>query len=851
MTGRDAHILGSTRPGRRLDRVVSSRQAVDGMSPAQGSEFGDLVRLYRRDRGLTQEELAEKATLSVRAISDLERGLKYRPRKDTVQLLVEALELTDEQREAFWRAARGIGKPDRISQHGSPETPTNLQDEPTPFIGREREVARLVHLLQQPKARLITLTGPGGTGKTRLALEVAAARLNAFEDGVYLVSLAPLTDPTLVAPAIAGTLGITDTGEQSLLEAMTDKRLLLVLDNFEHLLGAAPLVRDLIQSCPSVQILVTSREILHLSAEREFPVPPLTVPDLNQTQDLQALAQYDAVALFVDRAQAARPDFVLTRDNASSIAAICHRLDGLPLALELAAARIRLFPPQALLGRVSRGLDLLTGGARDRPARQQTLRGTIDWSYSLLSPEEQTLVARLSVFMGGCTPDAAEVVCTAGADWSITAVDGLVSLIQKSLLRQDGERESRFGMLQTIQEYAVEKLEERGEAQEVRRRHALYFLECAEAIRPQLDGPGQAEGLNRLEQEHNNLRVAVGWACDQGEIELGLRLAIASEYLYMRGHRAEMSRWFEKLLTVETAKGNHVNPSLRAVALQLAASYASSVQGNTDRARALTEESIALIGQLRDTREIAYRLQGAGQLLGEQGDDARAIAVLEQALPMFKELDDKAGVGVVLLDLANIARARGEAARVIKLCEESLPLCREVGNTPYVSYALHNLGVAAWMLGDLDRARVLCEEALELNQQIGFEAERAEMLDSLATIVRDQGDLDQAEKLLAEGLRLCRTGTSRAGATAVSLEGMAGVAAARSRVERAGALFGAVHALRERTGSSIWPINRRHSERDLVAARQALGAARFTKAWEEGRAMTEEQAIDYALVERP
>jgi predicted ATPase/DNA-binding XRE family transcriptional regulator len=826
-----------------------------GMTTTQELAFGELLRRYRHSGGFTQEELAERATLSARAISDLERGLKYRPRKDTVRLLADALELTGNDRGAFERAARGIGKPDRISPQTSPETPTNLQDEPTPFIGREQEVAHLVDLLQQPKARLVTLTGPGGSGKTRLALEVAAARLSVFADGVFLISLAPLTDPILVAPAIAATLGIKDTGEQALVTALQrslrDKHLLLVLDNFEHLPGAAPLVGDLVQACPSVQILVTSREILHLSAEREFPVPPLAVPDLHQGPDPRLLSRYDAVALFVDRAQAARPDFVLTQDNASSIAAICHRLDGLPLALELAAARIRLFPPQALLGRLSPSLDLLTGGARDRPTRQQTLRATIDWSYSLLSPEEQTLFARLSVFAGGCTLAAAEAVCTTEEDRSIALLDGVASLIQKSLVRQDGERESRFGMLETIREYAAEKLEERGEAQEIQRRHALYFLEFAESIRPQLDGPGQIDGLNRLEEELSNLRVAVDWTCRHGEIEVGLGLAIASEYLYMRGHRAETSGWFEKLLAAEGGKGTRVSPSLRAVALQLAASYALSAQGNAERSRSLTEESIALIGQLRDTREIAYRLQGAGQLLGEQGDDARAVAVLDQALSMFKELDDKAGVAVVLIDLGNIARAQGDAERLIELCEESLRLCREVGNRQYVAYALHNLGVAAWMLGDLDRARVLCEEALELNQQIGFVAERAEMLDSLALIVRDQRDLVEAEKLLAEGLRLCRTGTSRAGATAVCLEGMAGVAAVRGRVERAGALFGAVHALRERTGRSIWPINRRVSERDLAAARQALGEVRFTEAWEEGRAMTEEQAIDYALEEAP
>lgn len=740
------------------------------MTTGQSPGFALLLRKYRDAAALTQEQLAERSGVSVRAISDLERGAKTRPQGATTRLLAAGLGLNVDERAALEAA---VPSRNRVLDHvvrsptlplstrASISPPTNLVSEPTPFIGRGRELDALGQLLDQSQIRLVTLTGTGGSGKTRLALEAAIARRPAYADGIFWVSLAPLTDPALVGPTIASALGIADGGEGSLLETLErvlhEKQLLLVLDNFEHLLDAASLVGDLLRSCPSLQLLVTSRAILHLAAEHEYPVPPLALPPLTLVPDLDALSQTDSAALFVARAQAARPDFVLTSENASYVAAICHRLDGLPLALELAAARIRVLPPQALLGRLSHRFDILTGGARDRPTRQQTLRKAIDWSYSLLSPDEQALFARLSVFAGGWTLEAAEAVCYVEKMPATDVLDGLASQVEQSLVRQEGMSESRFGMLETIREYAAQKLEECGEVEEIRRRHALHFLEFVEAIRPALDGPGQVEGFKRLDEEHNNLRAAIDWACGSGEIEVGLRLTVAVESFLDRGDVAEVGRWFERLLAVEPSSAVAVSSSVRTEALLLAA-LCEAVQGNVERARALTEEGITQVAELRDRREIAYRLQGAGSLYVMLGDYGRAGALLTEARALLTEAGDKAGLGVVLLYLGAIARQEGDAERVTELCTRSAQLSREVGNSPFVVYALQNLGIAARMLGDLDRARDLLEEALQLCDTTGIVTHRAGLLANLAAIVRDQGDIDGAETLLIEGLQLCRAG---------------------------------------------------------------------------------------------
>jgi predicted ATPase/transcriptional regulator with XRE-family HTH domain len=469
--------------------------------------FGQWLKQRRRALDLTQAELARRlgcATVTLQKIELDER----RPSKELAERLSELLQLPAAERAAFLRVARAELTADRLAEpavgrqgvapwQAQPHPTHNLPLQLTSFVGRELELAGVQQMLLDPAIRLLTLTGPGGTGKTRLALQVATAQLDAFRDGVWFVDLAPISDAGLVVTAIAQTLGVRQSGGQTLLEGLTtalrERQRLLVLDNFEQVLDAATVVSALLGLAPQLTVLVTSRETLHLYGEHEYPVPPLPVPDPHRLPALEAVSQYAAVALFIQRAQAVKPDFQVTNATAPAVAEICERLDGLPLAIELAAARSRHFAPEALLARLASRLRTLTGGARDRPARHQTIRAAIDWSYNLLAPDEQRLFWRLAVFVGGWTLEAAEAVCNREGDLALDMLEGLQSLADKSLLRQEmgSDGEPRFRRLETIREYAREHLEESGEAEELRQRHAAYFLALAERAEPELRGHEQ------------------------------------------------------------------------------------------------------------------------------------------------------------------------------------------------------------------------------------------------------------------------------------------------------------------------------------------------------------------------
>ncbi len=768
----------------------------------------------------------------------------------------------------------------------------NLPGPLTSLIGREQEIQAVCSFLRRPEVRLVTLTGTGGVGKTRLGLEVGTDLLADFADGVCFVSLAPISDPDLVVPTIAQALGIQEAGERPLLDLLQaylrDKRLLLLLDNFEQVLAAAPWLSDLLTGCPHLKILVTSRAVLHIRGEHEFPVPPLALPDFTHLPESEALSQYAAVALFLERARAVKPDFQLTPANARVIAEICIRLDGLPLAIELAAARIKLLPPQALLTRLRQRLQLLTSGARDAPVRQQTLRNTLAWSYNLLDAQEQRLFRRLSVFVGGCTLEAVEGLYTTLGERPADVLDGLASLIDKSLLRQveqEGE-DPRLVMLATIREYGLEALAASGEMESTRRVHATYCLRLSEQAELELGGPQQAAWLDRLEREHDNLRAALSWSLEQaGDEEAGQRSEIALRlagalwtFWWARGHRSEGRTFLERAL----AASEGITALVRAKAL-FAAGHLAFVQSDYERAEALLEESLALYRELGDQRGIALSLNMLGNVAWVRGNTAAARSLTEEALALYGEVDDKEGAAGSLFSLALLASSQGEYARACALYEESLALQRELGNKMAIAHTLSQLAKALFdSQGDQARVRSLLEECLTLSHEAGFKEGMAAAQCLFGQLALGQGDLVTARSLAEESVVLYkemghRYGTAESLAVlgkvlaaegdsaaarrlyeeslalsgalgekwviAARLVGLGEVVAAQQKLAWAAQLWGAADALRDATGVPIPPVDLADYERSLSAARVHLGERAFAAAWAQGRSMTPEQAL--------
>jgi predicted ATPase/class 3 adenylate cyclase len=727
--------------------------------------------------------------------------------------------------------------------------PNNLPLQPTPLVGREREVAQVADRLQSEGGRLFTLTGPGGTGKSRLALQAAADLLEEFEDGVFFVALATITDPELVPSTIAGALGVKESAEQPLIESLKgylrEKELLLVLDNFEQVLEGAPLVGELVAACPKLQVLATSRIPLRLYGEQEYPVPPLALPDPRVLPPVEVLTQYEAVRLFVERARAVKADFSVTNENAPAVAEICARLDGLPLAIELAAARVRILPPQKMLEKLSNRLKLLKGGARDLPTRQQTLRGAIDWSHDLLEEDEKTLFKRLSVFSGGRTLEGIEEICDPEGD--LEALEGVESLVEKSLLRQEEgpNGEPRYVMLETVHEYAREKLQESGEAEATKHVHAQYFLALAEEAESELKGPDQLEWLERLEVEHDNMRAALAWALESKHGDLALRLAGALWWLWLvRGHLSEGRDWLEEALGSEGG----APVSVRAKAL-VGAGRLTAEQGDLKRGTALLEEGVALYREAGPKGGLADALDNLGIAQDYGGEFERGEALYEESVGLFREAGDRWGVAEALNNLALIAGQRGESDQEMALHEESLRIRRELGDKRGIAMSITNLAECTLEGGDYARAEDMFEEVLRMARELGDKWFVAAGLDGHGKVALERGDLERAAALLAESLRMYLEVWSVLWIS-VGLANLATVATATGTTERAARLWGAADGLCRPTGVNLDDLFiTRFYERYRAAARAEMGEAAWQEALTEGRAMPLDEAISYALEE--
>lgn len=726
----------------------------------------------------------------------------------------------------------------------------NLPVQPTAFIGREREVEAACALLRRPNTRLLTLTGPGGVGKTRLGLQVAAEALHEFRNGAFFVPLAPVIAPDLVIPTVAKILGVQETENRptldSLKEYLHDSELLLVLDNFEHLVPAAAQVADLLSTSQRVKALVTSREGLHLRGEQQFPVPSLALPDRKHPESVRRLTSYEAVRLFVERAQAVKVDFAVSEQNADAVVEICHRLDGLPLAIELAAARVNVFSPQAMLARLEHRLAVLTGGPRDLPARQQTLRQAIAWSYELLIPAEQALYRRLAVFVGGCTLESAEAVIgveEAGA--GLDVVDGIASLVDKSLLRRDerGDAEPRFRMLETIRDYALERLIEAGESDRFHRRHADGCLTLAEQAEPGLIGPRQAAWLDRLEEDHDNLRAALSWFARHGPVDQGLRLGAALRRFWRaRGYITEGRERMSALLSLPGAQGRTAS---RAKAVH-AAGWLAREQGDYGDARGLFEESLDIYRGLDDPRGIGWALVDLGFLTRYEGDYVAARSLLEESLGLMKRVGDTEGIAASLGNLGLIARDQGDPNGAEARLEESLALWRELGDQVGFGWALTALGMVARAQGRLDAARARLEESLAVWRELGDRQNIANVLATMAGLARDQGEYDVARARLTEGLEILREVGDRRG-IAFILEGFAALAAAEAQPARAICLASAATTLRRIIGAAAPPAWRTDLERSVEAASTGLSREAVEDAGARGRGMTLPEAVAFAL----
>ncbi|MFN8443724.1 MAG: tetratricopeptide repeat protein [Caldilineaceae bacterium] len=883
--------------------------------------FGRWLKLRRSGMGLTQVQLGEQVGYAGETIRKVEAD-ELRPSRQMAERLASVLDIAQDDRAAFIRFARDEGfenlvslpekkvnippAPSTLRAHVAPESDRLPHLSPPiprePLIGRDWEITVVQNLLLRPNVGLVTLTGPGGVGKTRLALQIAANLYThsrpgegpLFPDGVYFVPLASLEDADLVLPAIAQMLEVSEAGRQPLLSLvqkhLQDKRLLIVLDNFEQIVNAGTMLSSLLQATPGLKLLVTSRTVLRLRQEHHFAVPPLALPDaLAQTtqnpsaSDLSQLMQSAAIRLFSDRAQAAQADFAVTSENIAAISAICQQLDGLPLAIELAAARIRLLPPSAMLARLGNQLKFLTGGAQDLPKRQQTMRTTLAWSYDLLTEVEKVLFRRIALFVGGCTLEAVETICNADGRLAEDTLEYLAALIDKSLLQQqiNPSGAARFVSLRVIREYALEELRQHGEVEAIQQHYAAYFLQLAETAEIELNGNKQKEWLEQLSLEHDNLRAVLEWSITDGDAEMGLRLAAALwRFWQISGYYHEAYRWLAALLGRTNKR-----TTVRAKALH-AAGHCIGIEGNYEMAQRYLEESLAIGRELNDPFCIALALHGLGNRALDQGDYETACVRFEESLHIRRATGDRAGMAASLNNLGIAAYEQGNYTASRQLHEESLALKRELGDQQGIASSLNNLGNLATNRGDFKTAHQLHEESLLLKRALGDQQGIATSLNNLGVVARNERDYHTAQLRLDESRTLHRAiGNKRgealalynlgdtarqAGDNSLSLRyykeslrirkdvgdkqgiaecfaGLADVLQVYQQSEQSVQLLAAASAILESIAGALEQAERANFEQAVTAMRTTLGEDRFTELWNAGCGLTIEQASALAL----
>jgi predicted ATPase/serine/threonine protein kinase len=731
--------------------------------------------------------------------------------------------------------------------------PTNLPVERTGFVGRQKEVAAAKELLLREDVRLVTVTGPGGIGKTRLAVQVASGLVERFPGGTHFVPLSHVSDPDLIAAMIVQTLGIREAGGKPPLEILKENLqdslsapTLILLDNFEHLVGAASTVAELLAMGAHLKILVTSRAALHVYGEHEFSVPPLALPDSRSLPSIEALSQYSAVALFVERATAAKPDFELTRENASAVTEICARLDGLPLAIELAAARIKVLSPSSMRTRLASRLQLLTGGARDLPQRQQTLRAAIDWSYDLLTAAEQKLFRRLSVFAGGCTLEGVEAVCDTKGDLDLDLLDGMASMVDKSLVQQveSAKGESRFGMLETIREYALEKLEASGERALTKRAHAAYCLVLAEEGATEQSRVEGAEWLERFTIEHDNFRAALEWLTETRDADWGLRLGAALFRFWEVGEYLTEGRdRLDKLLKLARAAG----PMKAGARAFFAAGVLAGEQGDYASADALFRESLDIARQLRDQQGVAVSLNALAVIARDRGEVTVARSLFEENLALWRELGDRQAVARSLSNLANVVKLQGDYDRARSLYAEGLSIFQGLGDRIGVAWSMNYQGDVARDQGDSAAARTLYGQGLAIFRELGDRWGIAGTLADLGSLASQERNYSEAHSRYRESIKLFQELEHKRGIARL-LECFACSAAAQFDTERSLRLAGAAAALRQNIGAPLTPAEQAKLEASLDSARQALTNTAGATAWLEGWAMPVEKAVEEVLM---